>query len=688
MLLLAPLLASLWMLEVERTDEPTARHDWISGDAACVESVKGRDGELPISVRLQHREVEGETVWTGEVVNRTTNRLVHCLSVRPFVRKVPTDFEAVYYPGGLGLRYGRLPKATDGDVVCGWERLGGIDRKRLFGFHCDWPVMPGRYPSYRTTMTWCAMAGRGGGVYWGCHNPKLETVYPRPLYDPVRHEMVFCADFDVMLSPGRSWQMPPIVEADYRGTWHVAARRYRRWFQGVHKPIDDPPLGLTGQLLCILKQQNGEIIWPYTELDRLGDVACAHGLNWVGLFGWTAGGHDHLYPDYDPDPAMGGREALKAGIRALHARGLRCYIYANGQLQEREKTDFWWKTGRNLAVLRANGTAWTETWHKYSNAPAHVFDLGCLHSEAWYQRMKELAVQANELGADGILYDQLGNSPPRPCYGKGHGHDGPAMCFADDTVRFLSRLRREMRAVNPQFTLHSEGVGDSYSDSIDFYHGMSTGAHPYMCLENVKRRLGGGVNEGPDYFPELFRYTFPRIVSTSRMPSPFLTRDCVNYDMIFGLRHEIEIRYTPDRRFIETGKVPARAEYGSVLGPPALDLMRGLEQRAAQTYLKQVCDFQRQWAKYLLFGDYCDTEGVELRGEGLAARRFRAADGSSAVLVWNVSEKPVRPEFIRPSVPMRAASPEMGEVDVASPVPAQTLRLYCAQGSDPALMKL
>ena len=61
----------------------------------------------------------------------------------------------------------------------------------------------------------------------------------------------------------------------------------------------------SGWLLCILKQQNGEVMWDYRSLNALCDVADKRGLDMLGLFGWAHGGHDHLYPDYNRTP-MGG----------------------------------------------------------------------------------------------------------------------------------------------------------------------------------------------------------------------------------------------------------------------------------------------------------------------------------------------------------------------------------------------
>jgi len=115
---------------------------------------------------------------------------------------------------------------------------------------------------------------------------------------------------------------------------------------------------------------------PYNPLDRPAEIADQRGLDLIGLFGWGYGGHDHLCPDYNPCPVMGGEQALRAGIRQAHARGKRVVLYANGQLEERG-TAYWTTTGQHLAVTRKDGGTVQEFWHKYGNTPGYHFDIGC-----------------------------------------------------------------------------------------------------------------------------------------------------------------------------------------------------------------------------------------------------------------------------------------------------------------------
>ncbi|MBR2839286.1 MAG: hypothetical protein IKE55_10910 [Kiritimatiellae bacterium] len=664
-----------WSVVLERVDSPVETL-WVRGHGDGAETLHTKEGELAVSVETRIEAPAGGTrVATASVRNGTRDWRVRRLYVRPFARALPDGFEAIYYSSGLGVRVSNMPSAADGSVAHAWKRAAREDGENRYRFRTKGFIHPDSfvYPCWTTTMQYLALAAAGGGVYWGCHDPSFAAKRILPLYDPARRELVHEVGYDLMLDPGREWRMAPNVEVEYRGSWHEAAKIYRRWFRSVQRPRPDMPKEMTGQVLCILKQQNGEIVWPYGEIDALVDVAKAHGLDWIGLFGWTVGGHDHLYPDYDPDPAQGGRDALVSGLRRIHERGLKCYLYANGQLQERDATDWWRTTGRHNAIVMPDGTTFKETWHKFSDAPAHTFDLGCLRAKPWRDRMLALARQAGDFGADGILYDQLGNSLPKPCYGRGHGHAPGQMAFAEDTEAFLRFIRDGMEKSRPGFLLLTEGLGDTFSDTIALYHGMCIGAYPFFHGPNVKLRLSGGANDGVDYFPEMFRYTFPEIVSTCRNNNPFIDRFGANYGAIFGLKHEIEVRYRPDRVYVETGRYPGDDAYSNVLGKPAIDRMRDTDQRTAQKYLKSVCDFQRRWSKYLLEGMFRDTDGCPV--SGMTAKRFEAEDGTSAVLLWNVLDRPVAPVLAPGTAVAAADSPEGACADPLAPVAPDSLRV-------------
>jgi hypothetical protein len=619
-----------------------------------------------LSLELTFRTVAGAFEFGGELHNDTKDWVVRSFT-GPVLNGLQTELARtpLLLPCGFGYRFCGAPKEgkkkTWDEVV--WRKAGnGLG------------IFTG-YPSAGGTMQWFAFAGEMAGLYFGSCDPRCGNKVLNPRYDPVRKTFEATFLHNVYIHPGERFVLPPTRVEPYAGDWHVAARTYRAWVDSVGKQIEKPAWAktATGWLLAILKQQNGEIIWPYTSMDKLCDVADAHGLDMIGLFGWGYGGHDHLYPDYDPCPLMGGEKALRQGIKLAHARGKRVILYANGQLEERG-TAFWTTTGQHLAVTLRDGRTEQEFWHKYSNTPGYHFDIGCQATQGWRERMLSLALQANDFGADGILYDQLGGRGPTPCYAADHGHPVPFMSYEADRKEMLRQIADRMKKANPDFILMTEGFHDSILDSITYFHGCVSGAFQGSA-QNVAQRL---AEEAPTdgLFPELMRYTYPEVESTIRFPSPLVDRPMANYTLAYGLRYEIESRYMPDRTYLLEGRIPAVEDYGLVREKPSIDLVRTLPREETATYLKNAAAFQKKHADLLMVGRFTDTEGFTFNGDkGVLAKGFENGQ-TFGVLVWNTGNAPAAVRVTVPGADLVSASePGNESVEAQAPLAPQSVRL-------------
>ena len=569
----------------------------------------------------------------------------------------------IYIPAGFGRRLNYFP--TDQKKLEPWEKKSN---EIMY-------LETSPYPSRHLSMPWIAIDTGSGTWYAAVHDAqeRFKRIgvrwYNRAKKTDVRFRHL------VSIRAGDKWELPETVFEKVDGDWHAAAKRYRAWFDSAHKAVrsaaPDWTRDLTGWLLVIMKQQNEELMWPYTDIPKLCDVAERNGLNSIGLFGWTVGGHDHLYPDYDADPKMGGAEALKAGIAEAHRRGIRVCIYANGQLQQIGATKFWGEHGEKIAIRKRDGSPYIQTYHKYKDIPVYQFALGCLHAAPWHDRMLALARQARSFGADAILYDQLGVTTPFECWGKGHGHPVPWTSHCEDRPGFVRRIADEMHATDKDFAVFTEGLHDGLLDTIGMFHACQPGS--FMSDVNVLKTSRATSRANAEPFPELFRYTFPELVTTTRNPTPMTLRSFVNYAAVFGLRHEIEIRYMPDRTYALDGKVPTKKDYGEVKNLPSLQSMQAEPPAVASAYMKAVGDFQRTHAKYLLRGRFVDDEGITCRNR-VVAKRFVADDGTSAVCVWNVTDKPVSVSFSALGRPKGVFAPA-GE-GTTGPLAPDSIRLY------------
>lgn len=660
-----------WNMEVEVEGEKTPlavesvkQNCRREGDRLVYGPLTCGDKTFDMKVVVNVRETPSGKAYSGVVENNDKRMRVTMFNGPRLDTIALNPAKAhIYIPAGFGRRLNYFP--TDQKKLEPWEKKSN---EIMY-------LETSPYPSRYLSMPWIAIDTGSGTWYAAVHDAqeRFKRIgvrwYNRAKKTDVRFR------HSVSIRAGDKWELPETVFEKVDGDWHAAAKRYRAWFDSAHKAVrsaaPDWTRDLTGWLLVIMKQQNEELMWPYTDIPKLCDVAERNGLNSIGLFGWTVGGHDHLYPDYDADPKMGGAEALKAGIAEAHRRGIRVCIYANGQLQQIGATKFWGDHGEKIAIRKRDGSPYVQTYHKYKDIPVYQFALGCLHAAPWHDRMLALARQARSFGADAILYDQLGVTTPFECWGKGHGHPVPWTSHCEDRPGFVRRIADEMHATDKDFAVFTEGLHDGLLDTIGMFHACQPGS--FMSDVNVLKASRATSRANAEPFPELFRYTFPELVTTTRNPTPMTLRSFVNYAAVFGLRHEIEIRYMPDRTYALDGKVPTKKDYGEVKNLPSLQAMHAEPPAVASAYMKAVGDFQRTHAKYLLRGRFVDDEGITCRNR-VVAKRFVADDGTSAVCVWNVTDKPVSVSFSALGRPKGVFVPA-GE-GTTGPLAPDSIRLY------------
>ena len=616
-----------------------------------------------VEVTLDAVETADGWIVTGRVANKGKGR-VTAFEGPVFegfaVEKARSGF---YVPDGFGRRISSFAAAEGPNRPSGWRPVG--DGEYMY--------VTANYPGRQLVMPWVALDDGKSGASVMVFDPVARAKRFTFRYRPAQDTAAIAPVHPIFLEPGQAWTLPSVTMTRYAGDWHVAARKYRAWYDTVRKSDGFPAWTkqVNGWLLVILKQQNEEIFWPYGDFDKLADYADRLGLDMIGLFGWTVGGHDHLYPDYDPCPKMGGREALVKGIKLLRKRGKRVCIYANGQLQQVGATAFWEQHGKDIALVKKDGNLVIQNYHKYSDIPRYDFALGCLHAKPWHERMRFLARQANDLGADALLYDQLGIFSPFACYGKGHGHPTPAWSYEAERPAFIRSIADEMKKFNPNFAIMTEGLHDSIFDSVAFFHGCSFGTYPPACKSLVRARLAE-KNPGGEW-PEIIKYTFPEFASTVRVPTPIVDRPMLNYTLAFGFRHDVELRYGPDRTYVETGKVTK--DYGTVKNPPSMPILESAPQEKLVAYMKAISDFQHANADLLLEGRFVDVDGFSFTGKGCLAKRFTGVKGSG-VLVWNMGKKSAAVTIFGLDAPTKVSEPEADVVSADAPLAADTLRLY------------
>jgi hypothetical protein len=180
------------------------------------------------------------------------------------------------------------------------------------------------------------------------------------------------------------------------------------------------------------------------------------------------------------------------------------------------------------------------------------------------------------------------------------------------------------------------------------------------------------VNPGGEW-PELIRYTFPELAMTVRARTPIADRSMLNYTVVFGLRHDVELRYGPDRIYVETGIVTN--DYGTVINLPNFDILKSGSKASLVGYMKSVSDFQHANSDLLLEGRFVDTDGFKFVGKGCVAKRFTGSNGCG-VVVWNIGKESAVVSVGGLGDPCAVTEPEAGKVVPGAPLAPNTIRLY------------
>ncbi|NBC04223.1 MAG: hypothetical protein GVY20_11020 [Bacteroidetes bacterium] len=498
-----------------------------------------------------------------------------------------------------------------------------------------WPYRPGQrferpvenglslrsqYPGL-LTMQWMGYANDDNGLYIASLDSTLQTTH----FDASSGDGLL--SFQITKYPhieqGEKWSSAPFVISPHQGSWHVAADKYRKWADTWMQkaPVPEWVQNSNGWFLTIMKQQNGNKMWDYDEIPQIHDIAQQQGINTVSLFGWAIGGHDHMYPDYSPDPRMGTLKDITESAEILREKGGRSILFANGQLVDRGG-EFYKKIGHEYSAIKEDGSEYREYWRKYHNHTGYVNAVMCPSTEVWRQKLIEIGEYVANIGVDGLIYDQIGFGGPTSdfCYNESHNHSNPALAIGAGIYENIQEIRKAVKKINPEFSLVAEGINDAIVQYVDFVHGS-----------------GAGYEYHKSSFPAMFRYTFPEIIFTNRYSSPYMGIEEANFTVLNGMRFDVESRYTPDVKLLTEGIRPTREDYENIWWRPNdVGMLINEPVESYGEYLKELSEIRNEH-KILLTGKFTDSKGFELSNRKVTAKSF-VQDNEMAVIVWNETD--------------------------------------------------
>ena len=476
----------------------------------------------------------------------------------------------------------------------------------------------GTYPGV-ASMQWMALEDGGQTLSLASYDPNnYATALKVQAEETNPGAVTLLFDKMAFAKEGERWQAPEARLHLYTGSWHHSADAYaaaaRAW-RPAHK-VPEWVRKMTGYYLVIMKQQFGTEMCGYADIPKLYDMAKEVGCDTVGLFGWYASGHDNQYPDLEASESMGGAESLREGIRNVRERGGNVTLYYQGHLID-VGTDFYKNGGDRMITRSKDGVPYFEQYNKAHNSSymrlytRKTFATACPSCPEWRELMENKAEWVASFGPSGVLYDQIGGLPPRPCFDESHPHPQgkPSLSMPGGRKLLLDGIQRHTKEIDPEYAFFSENIVDVYSAYLDAVHGI--GSYPGAMDERGAHKDTPMVQK----YPELFRYSFPETIITIRNQRPLITKRVCNFACTFGFCYELELRYDADfedafaNRFEEENR-----------------------------YAKQVSELRKRHWELLGNGKFVDTLPLSQDNPSILSKAFQNED-KLAVVLWNDSER-------------------------------------------------
>ncbi|MGD8239168.1 MAG: DUF6259 domain-containing protein [Armatimonadota bacterium] len=257
------------------------------------------------------------------------------------------------------------------------------------------------------------------------------------------------ADAGALFLPPPEGKRPPTVEFAHSPEWF---RRCPALYVPTAESAGAGMLTFAGPTTTTLHER----IDSFRRLPELLDQAEALGTNTIYLVdfyqGWPGQPRRYFWlnkGDYMPRSDLGGAEALKQGIDAIHARGGRVIVYVEAFI-----------ISKRSAVGKAHGLEWsimTPDGPPVQPYPGHWHM--CSACPGWVEYLASVCRRlVAEYGVDGIHVDSYGYQRDWRCVSGEHGHEsGKASVFNDGCAELLRRLREAVQGEKADAVVIVEG---------------------------------------------------------------------------------------------------------------------------------------------------------------------------------------------------------------------------------------
>ncbi len=161
---------------------------------------------------------------------------------------------------------------------------------------------------------------------------------------------------------------------------------------------------------------------------------------------------------------LGGFEAVKRGIDAVHRRGGHVLYYVELLIMWK-LSRIGMEKGKDWALMKADGS-YTEHYKGFWHM--------CPACEEWQEWLAETCAEiVRTTGVDGFFLDSAVATHNHRCYNPDHNHPHPDV-WNWGLRKIFARVRKAVDEINPETIIFAEGCGDMPRESVD---GFITHSH-------------------------------------------------------------------------------------------------------------------------------------------------------------------------------------------------------------------
>ncbi len=569
--------------------------------------------------------------------DRATTRLVVPVAGSSAGRDLFHDFRSA---GGHSQELG-IPVAENlfmypGDLPMPWADLASDDKRRglLFSALDD-------LPRFRCLQV---------SVHPGVGHLRKDTW---PMDEPVDEvPRGLCMNWVAFpyLQPGCDFDSATVTLSLHDGDWHQAGTEYRRWFD-KNKTLPRPSFeagirscGAIQDTMFLLPE--GNINLRYSQMREWAADAARNGVKAVLASGWDVGGHDSMYPFYEPDPRLGTWDDLEKAIGECHEEGVKVFFFVN--LQPVDPTTDWYKAElHRFRTMGPWGTTQVLGWGMGTVAAR----LGATRRPnvflspgfpEYRQLISKQFERLASIGADGVHIDKLAWSHIAQLDFNPDLADPPDLAIWNGILAFLDEVTKACRSINPEFSLSHEGAWDevlAYSNVCWAWH--STWERDYEAVYKFVF---------PEWFPAL----------SITQPGDF---NVVNSAVRYGCQ-----------MLIGPGNYTRSMAY-----PPM---------RALSAYIREANAIREELGSTLLWGRFRDQYGASVtHGPEVRFSTHFSGEGEISCVIVNYgpSDEVVNVEMVGQG-PVKIMAPfkelEMAELPLRLRVPPERMTVLTARSVD------